>query len=86
MSGEAPQAHSSERFFAEPAWTVEELIAAKDGRTVSVVLPALNEEETVGAVVATIVPLLGTLVDELIVLDSGSTDATAARAARRAPR
>ncbi|GAA1075615.1 glucosyl-3-phosphoglycerate synthase [Tsukamurella spumae] len=80
MSGEAPQAHSSERFFSEPGWTVEELVAAKRGRTVSVVMPALNEEATVGGVVATIAPLVGTLVDELIVLDSGSTDATAERA------
>ena len=63
-----------------PDWTVEELIAAKRGRTVSVVLPALNEENTVADVVASIRPLLGTLVDELIVLDSGSTDATAERA------
>ncbi|GAB2506485.1 glucosyl-3-phosphoglycerate synthase [Nocardia heshunensis] len=66
--------------YDRPDWTVEELIAAKDGRTVSVVLPALNEESTVAAVVASIRPLLGTLVDELVVLDSGSTDATAARA------
>jgi glucosyl-3-phosphoglycerate synthase len=36
----------------------------------------LNEEETVGSVVETISPLLGGLVDELIVLDSGSTDDT----------
>ncbi|WP_084505480.1 glucosyl-3-phosphoglycerate synthase [Nocardia harenae] len=63
-----------------PDWTVDELVDAKDGRTVSVVLPALNEEETVADVVASIRPLLGTLVDELVVLDSGSTDATAARA------
>lgn len=63
-----------------PDWTVDELIAAKRGRTVSVVLPALNEENTVADVVASIRPLLGTLVDELIVLDSGSTDATAERA------
>jgi glucosyl-3-phosphoglycerate synthase len=63
-----------------PQWTVEELVAAKDGRTVSVVLPALNEEKTVADVVASIVPLLGTLVDELVVVDSGSTDATAERA------
>jgi glucosyl-3-phosphoglycerate synthase len=63
-----------------PDWTVDELVAAKDGRTVSVVLPALNEENTVADVVASIVPLLGTLVDELVVLDSGSTDATAERA------
>lgn len=66
--------------FDRPDWSVPELVAAKGGRTVSVVLPALNEEATVAAVVASIRPLLGTLVDELVVLDSGSTDATAARA------
>ncbi|MFW0792005.1 glucosyl-3-phosphoglycerate synthase [Gordonia sp. CPCC 205333] len=60
---------------------VEDLVAAKDGRTVSVVLPALNEEATVGEVVASIRPLLGGLVDDLVVMDSGSTDATAQRAA-----
>ncbi|MFJ4965789.1 Glucosyl-3-phosphoglycerate synthase [Streptomyces sp. ADI96-02] len=49
--------------------------------TVSVVLPALNEEATVGAIVATIRRELMEkvrLVDELVVIDSGSTDATAA--------
>ncbi|MGB5112712.1 MAG: glucosyl-3-phosphoglycerate synthase [Mycobacterium sp.] len=66
--------------FGRPSWTVEELIAAKAGRTISVVLPALNEEETVASVVGTITPLLGGLVDELIVLDSGSTDDTEIRA------
>lgn len=66
--------------FDRPDWTIEELIAAKGDRTVSVVLPALNEESTVAAVVASIRPLVGTLVDELVVLDSGSTDATAVRA------
>lgn len=64
-----------------PSWSIADLIAAKAGRTVSVVLPALNEEKTVSAVVDTIHPLLGGLVDELIVLDSGSTDETADRAA-----
>ncbi|MFD4179534.1 glucosyl-3-phosphoglycerate synthase [Rhodococcus sp. NPDC058514] len=64
-----------------PSWSVADLVAAKAGRTVSVVLPALNEEKTVSAVVDTIHPLLGSLVDELIVLDSGSTDETADRAA-----
>lgn len=63
-----------------PTWTVAELEAAKAGRTVSVVLPALNEEETVASVVDTISPLVGGLVDELIVLDSGSTDDTEIRA------
>ena len=63
-----------------PPWTVGELEAAKRGRTISVVLPALNEAATVGAVIETITPMLGGLVDELIVLDSGSTDDTEARA------
>ncbi|WP_054816347.1 glucosyl-3-phosphoglycerate synthase [Nocardia arizonensis] len=67
--------------FDNPDWSVDELTAAKNGRTVSVVLPALNEERTVADVVASIRPLLGGLVDELVVLDSGSTDATAERAA-----
>ena len=64
---------------AGPSWTIADLEAAKAGRTVSVVLPALNEEETVASVVGSIEPLLGGLVDELVVLDSGSTDDTAIR-------
>ncbi len=64
----------------QPTWTVGELERAKAGRTVTVVLPALDEQETVAGVVDTIHPLLGGLVDELVVLDSGSTDETAARA------
>lgn len=68
-----------------PEWAVDELVAAKAGRTVSVVLPALNEQDTVAAVVASIRPLLGSLVDELVVLDSGSTDATAEQARAAAP-
>ncbi|QBJ97783.1 glucosyl-3-phosphoglycerate synthase [Rhodococcus sp. ABRD24] len=64
-----------------PCWSIAELEQAKAGRSVSVVLPALNEEKTVAGVVDTIHPLLGGLVDELIVLDSGSGDATAERAA-----
>ncbi|CAN3130245.1 glucosyl-3-phosphoglycerate synthase [Mycobacterium sp. smrl_JER01] len=70
----------TDRSWCRPSWTVAELEAAKKGRTVSVVLPALNEEETVAGVVETITPLLGGLVDELIVLDSGSTDDTEIRA------
>ncbi|BBZ40960.1 glucosyl-3-phosphoglycerate synthase [Mycobacterium conspicuum] len=63
-----------------PSWTIAELVAAKAGRTISVVLPALDEEETIESVVDSISPLTGSLVDELIVLDSGSTDETEIRA------
>ncbi len=62
-------------------WSVDELIDRKDGRTVSVVLPALDEEATVASVVASITPLLGGLVDEIVVVDSGSSDNTMASAA-----
>lgn len=70
----------------QPSWTVAELAALKRGRTVSVVLPALNEEATVGDVVSVVRPLLGTLVDELVVMDSGSTDRTVAVAAEAGAR
>jgi len=59
--------------------------AAGPAGSVSVVLPALNEEATVGDIVATIRRELMTqavpLVDELVVMDSGSTDRTAEVAA-----
>lgn len=70
----------------EPRWTPGELNRAKGTRTVSVVLPALNEQDTVGAVVASVAPLLGNLVDELLVVDSGSTDETVDRARRAGAR
>lgn len=65
-------------------WSVARLLELKGGTRVSVVLPALNEEATVGAIVATIRRRLvdrAGLVDELVVVDSGSTDGTAAAAA-----
>ncbi|MBT2385460.1 glucosyl-3-phosphoglycerate synthase [Streptomyces sp. ISL-11] len=76
-----------ERWLARRSWSaadrpLDQLLAAKRGAgtTVSVVLPALNEEATVGAIVATIRRELMSeavpLVDELVVLDSGSTDRT----------
>jgi glucosyl-3-phosphoglycerate synthase len=70
----------SARTWAEPPWTAPELVAAKAGRTVSVVLPALDEQATVAGVVGAVTPLHGTLVDEVVVVDSGSTDDTIARA------
>ena len=80
LKREADDAWLAGHSWHRPVWTTDDLVAAKRGRAVSVVLPALNEAETVGAVVDTITPMLGGLVDELIVLDSGSTDDTAARA------
>jgi glucosyl-3-phosphoglycerate synthase len=67
------------RTWQTPDWVVEDLIAAKRGRKVSVVLPALNEEATIGAIVAGIRPFTEgdrPLVDDLLVMDSGSTDDT----------
>lgn len=64
-------------------WDVETLVRSKNGMTVSVVLPALNEQDTVGAIVATLresVVQGAPLVDELIVIDAGSTDDTAKNA------
>ncbi|MFF1413509.1 glucosyl-3-phosphoglycerate synthase [Streptomyces sp. NPDC058289] len=87
-----------ERWLADRSWSAADrplgqLLSAKRaaGTTVSVVLPALNEEATVGAIVEVIrrdlieglpVPL----VDELVVIDSGSTDRTAEVAAKAGAR
>ena len=67
-------------------WPLERLLQAKGRTTVSVVIPARNEETTVGPIVTAIRDALirpASLVDELIVVDSRSTDHTAevARAA-----
>ena len=65
-------------------WPVPVLQQHKASARVSVVLPALDEEATVGRIVTRIrrdlVERAG-LVDELLVLDSGSTDRTCAVAA-----
>lgn len=67
------------RTWQRTTWSEAELLAAKRGSTVSVVLPALNEQETVAGVVAA-VRAAGALVDEIVVMDGGCTDDTAARA------
>jgi glucosyl-3-phosphoglycerate synthase len=67
-------------------WPARRLAARKRelGATVSVVIPARNEEATVGEVVSRIAKLAADtgLVDELVVIDSDSTDSTSEAAAR----
>src|SRR5437879_5853643 len=82
-----------ERWLATRSWSVtdrplHQMLAAKQrtGQSVSVVLPALDEEETVGDSVTVIrrdLMVQAQLVDEIVVVDSASTDRTAevARAA-----
>ena len=73
----APPAES----FARRTWhgaqlDVDDLLAGLGG-AVSVVIPALDEQDTVAAVVATATELHRTgLVDEVVVIDGGSSDAT----------
>jgi glucosyl-3-phosphoglycerate synthase len=73
------------RTFTLRRWSATELVAAKGGQRIAVVLPARNEASTIGAIVQTLrhelVESVG-LVDEVVVMDSRSTDATAATAAR----
>ena len=73
-----------DKWFAEKTYSSEEFadlkhlmdLKEKQGVTISLALPALNEEETVGNVISTVkgalmdqVPLL----DEIILMDSNST-------------
>jgi len=60
-------------------WTVGELLEAKGETRVSLVVPARNEAGTVGDVVARVRERMVdtvSLVDEIVVIDSDSTDAT----------
>ncbi|WP_328561159.1 glucosyl-3-phosphoglycerate synthase [Streptomyces coelicoflavus] len=80
-----------ERWLNARSWsagdrTVQQLLSAKHatGQSVSVVLPALDEEATVGDIVTVIrreLMLRVPLVDELVVVDSGSGDRTSEVAA-----
>jgi glucosyl-3-phosphoglycerate synthase len=78
-----------ERTWQDPAWSAADIRAAKAGRTVSVVLPALNEQETIADLIAVLLPLTegpAPVVDEIMVMDSGSTDATVELARRAGAR
>ena len=71
------------RTYSAGAFAEADLIAAKGATTVSVVLPALDEEPTIGDIVSGVRRLAARtgLVDEVVVVDSGSQDRTAAVAA-----
>ncbi|PPB50393.1 glucosyl-3-phosphoglycerate synthase [Arthrobacter pityocampae] len=78
------QAWYSARSFRGRAFDRQDLGARKQGQRISVVLPAKNEAATIGAIITALrtelmeeLPLL----DEIIVIDSNSTDDTSALAA-----
>jgi glucosyl-3-phosphoglycerate synthase len=72
-------AGGSLRTFGLDAFAPDGLLEQKLAQALrtSLVLPARNEEATIGAVIGAFVPLVeGGLLDELVVVDSCSTDAT----------
>jgi glucosyl-3-phosphoglycerate synthase len=72
------------RTFHWDDWTLDTLLEARRGATVSLVVPARNEAATVGDVVARVRQrLMDTvnLLDEIVVIDSDSTDNTSSVAA-----
>ena len=85
LSGMAQRWYRRHTFAAADSPAAGELIARKhaDGTRVSVVLPALNEADTIGGICAAIRDGLihrDGLVDELVVVDCSSDDGTPALA------
>lgn len=81
LTGLAQRWHRRRTFGARALPTMHELTASKlgSGERISVVLPALNESETIGEICSTIRDRLmrgRALVDELLVVDCSSTDGT----------
>lgn len=79
----------SNRMSSHLEWPASRVADLKGDTTVSVVLPAKDEQETVGTIVTTIRESLVEqipVVDEIVVIDSRSTDETAKVAARAGPR
>ena len=68
-----------QRFHHRQFADVNALVALKKTHRIAVCIPTLNEADTIGPIVATIHEKLvrnAGLVDEILVIDSGSTDAT----------
>ena len=86
------QDHPEVRASIYSEFDASELAAAKAGRMVSVCIPARNEAATIGQIVQVIVSALTAhgggipLVDEVVVVDDGSTDGTGAIAAQAGAR
>ncbi len=79
-----PGTYAGPRRFSHWEFTAEALVSAKKAVTVSVCLPARDEATTIGCIVATIREELAgkiRLVDEILVVDDRSTDATTSVAA-----
>lgn len=70
------------RTYSPDDFDLEDLGARKAaaGLRTSVVLPSRNEAATIAEVVASVTALRGALVDEVVVIDAGSTDGTRALA------
>jgi glucosyl-3-phosphoglycerate synthase len=67
------------RYAGDAAAAVQQCLTYKGSTSISVVIPALEEEDTVAGVVRPIVELVDEgLVDDVVVIDGGSTDRTVA--------
>lgn len=64
--------HFHHRQFAD----VDGLLALKGSQRISVCIPTLNEADTIGSIVSMVRAELAGLVDEILVIDSDSTDST----------
>src|SRR2546421_8507876 len=93
VESRAAAAERVDRWFAENTFHSREFgdlrrlvdLKQRQGVTISLGLPTLNEQTTIGKVIRTFKSALmerGPLVDEIVVIDSGSSDHTAAIAER----
>lgn len=75
-SSERVNAWFASHTFAHPQVSVKDVVALKRGRRVSAILPSRNEETTLPMILSAL-DGLGDLLDEVLVIDSRSTDRTA---------